>query len=66
MSDSVTAIVAGSDTTAAVLSSIMYCLLSNPSAYERLLAEVDGFSLSGEDRVDAVHLPELHYLEAVM
>ena len=49
-----------------MLSSIFYCLLRNPEAYARLQAEVDKFYPPGEDSLDPKHLPDMHYLEAVM
>ncbi|KAH7915811.1 cytochrome P450 [Hygrophoropsis aurantiaca] len=43
LSNAVLAITAASDTTASVLSNIMYYLMSNPECYARLREEVDGF-----------------------
>ena len=44
----------------------MYCLLRNPAAYRRLQAEVDKFYPVVEDAIDPKHIPEMHFLEAVM
>lgn len=65
-SDGLTALLAGSDTTATVLSSIMYCLMRNPAAYKRVQEEVDKFYPVGEDSLDPKHIPEMRFLEAVM
>nr|BAL05148.1 cytochrome P450 [Phanerodontia chrysosporium] len=60
------ALVAGSDTTSSVLSSIFYCLLRHPDTYDRLQAEVDKFYPPGEDSLDPSHLSDMNYLEAVI
>ena len=65
-SDGVTALIAGADTTATVLSCIMYCLLRNPAAYKKLQEEVDRFYPTSEDSIDPKHHPDMHYMEAVM
>ena len=39
--EGVLAMIAGSDTTAGVMSNVFYFLISNPEAYKRLQAEVD-------------------------
>jgi cytochrome P450 len=64
LSDSALAIVAGSDTTATVLSNLFCFLLANPSTYTCLQAEVD--ILSTEDLHDHVRLAQMPYLNAVM
>lgn len=66
ISDGVTALVAGSDTTTTVLTSTLYCLLRTPEAWKRLQAEVDKFYPPGENSLDPKHYPEMHYMEAVM
>ena len=48
------------------MTSLFYCLLTHPEAYERLQAEVDKFYPLGEDVADSKHLPEMEYLNAVM
>ena len=60
------AIIAGSDTTSSVLTAIIYYLLLNPVAYERLQEEVDGAFLSGEEPLDAVKLSQLEWLNGSM
>ena len=60
------ALVASSDTTATVVTNIMYCLLRHPDVYKRLQAEVDKFYPPGEDSLDSKHIKDMHYLEAVM
>lgn len=64
--DGVLAIVAGSDTTATTLSTLFWALLSHPTAYRRLQAEVDRYYPPGEDAVSTVHHPRMNYLNAVM
>nr|BAL05147.1 cytochrome P450 [Phanerodontia chrysosporium] len=66
ISDGALALIAGSDTTSTVLSSTFYCLLRNPETYKRLQEEVDMFYPAGESSLDPKHLPEMHYLEAVI
>ena len=60
------AIIAGSDTTSSVLTAIIYYLLLNPAAYERLQEEVDGVFSSGEEPLDAVKLSRLEWLNSCM
>ncbi|PSS01016.1 hypothetical protein PHLCEN_2v4082 [Hermanssonia centrifuga] len=66
ISDGVLAFVAGSDTTASVLSNIFWCLLRHPDVYKRLQAEVDAFYPPGENSLDAKHIKDMYYLEAVI
>ncbi|QSZ36124.1 hypothetical protein DSL72_007249 [Monilinia vaccinii-corymbosi] len=57
-------VLAGADTTAIVLRSIVYFTLKNPRVYKRLIRELDSANLSIPVRYqDAVKLP---YLEAVV
>ncbi|KAH7927912.1 cytochrome P450 [Leucogyrophana mollusca] len=65
-SDGVLAIVAGSDTTSTTLSSLFWFLLSNPSAYHRLQAEVDKYFPPGENALDTTHHQQMSYLNAVI
>ena len=59
--------VAGSDTTATVLSGVFFYLLSNPDTYERLKSEVDEyFPREGGDAVSGTVLAEMPFLNAVM
>ncbi|KAH9056336.1 cytochrome P450 [Lactarius vividus] len=55
------AIIAGSDTTSSVLTAVLYCLLCNPSAYERLQAEVDEAFPSGEEPLDVTKLSQMEW-----
>ena len=61
-------VVAGSDTTAISLSSIMYHLLHNPEVLEKLRAEIDSFTRSGRcsPRVTFKESQEMPYLQAVI
>ncbi|KAF8442381.1 cytochrome P450 [Boletus edulis BED1] len=65
-SDGVLTIVAGSDTTATTLSSLFWALLSHPTAYRRLQAEVDRYYPPGEDASSTTHHPQMQYLNAVI
>jgi cytochrome P450 len=60
------AIIAGSDTTSSVLTSIIYYLLLNPVAYEHLQEEVDSAFPSGEEPLDVVKLSQLEWLNGCM
>ncbi|GJE91627.1 cytochrome P450 [Phanerochaete sordida] len=64
--DGLLALVAGSDTTATVVANTMYELLRHPNIFKRLQAEVDKFYPPGEDSLDAKHIKDMHYLEAVI
>ena len=64
--DGVLAIVAGADTTAIALTSIVYCLLSHKDVYERLQAEIDKFYPAGENALDPKHFRDMPYLTAIM
>ena len=66
ISDAGLAIIAGSDTTATVLANLVYCLLAHPDTYARLRAEVDAFYPPETNALDPAHLPQMHYLDAVM
>ncbi|ETW83732.1 hypothetical protein HETIRDRAFT_472015 [Heterobasidion irregulare TC 32-1] len=58
------AIIAGSDTTATVLTALLYYLLSDKTAYARLQAEVDSAFPQGEEPLDAVKMAGMEYLNA--
>jgi cytochrome P450 len=60
------AIIAGSDTTSSILTAIIYYLLLNPAAYERLQEEVDSAFPSGEEPLDVVKLSHLEWLNGCM
>jgi hypothetical protein len=49
-----------------VLAAIIYYLLLNPAAYERLQEEVDGAFSTGEEPLDAVKLSQLEWLNGCM
>lgn len=66
ISSSGLAIVAGSDTTATVLSNIFYFLMCSPCAYRRLRDEVDKYFPPGEDVMDTNKQANMPYLNAVM
>jgi cytochrome P450 len=67
VSNSLLAIIAGSDTTASVLSNVIYYLLVNPTYYMRLREELDAtFPPTEESPLDAEILPSLSMLNAVM
>jgi cytochrome P450 len=55
--------IAGSDTTATASANILYFLMSHPTAYKRLQAEVDGL---GDKITDCSAQSQLPYLNAVM
>ena len=59
--------IAGSDTTSTVLSSLFSLLLRHPKEYHRLQKEVDEVFPPGEgDPFDATRLAEMPFLNAVM
>ncbi|TBU38266.1 high nitrogen upregulated cytochrome P450 monooxygenase 2 [Dichomitus squalens] len=64
--DGCLAVVAGADTTSSTMTSLFYCLLTHPEAYERLQIEVDKFYPAGEDVADSKHLADMEYLNAVI
>ena len=65
MSDSSTAILAGSDTTSTVLCTAFYHLMRDPEVLKRLREEVDEAFPHGEP-LTSVRLKNLPYLNAVM
>ncbi len=64
--DGILAVVAGADTTSNALTSLLFCILTHPDAYENLQAEVDKYYPAGEDPTDPTHYREMSYLSAVM
>ncbi|CCM05078.1 uncharacterized protein FIBRA_07285 [Fibroporia radiculosa] len=67
VSNSVTAIVAGSDTTASALSNALYYILSHPPCYARLQAEVNAtFPIENGEPTDSAKLAQMEYLDAVI
>ncbi|KAL4254974.1 Cytochrome P450 superfamily protein [Abortiporus biennis] len=63
--DGMLAIIAGSDTTAAALSHVLYFLLENPHCYDRLRDEVDNAFSTGE-ALESAKLAELSYLNGCL
>ncbi|THG96803.1 hypothetical protein EW145_g7714, partial [Phellinidium pouzarii] len=67
LSDGILAIIAGSDTTAFVLSGLLYNLLLHPEDYRRLQKEVDEYFPPSEgDPFDTSKLSEMPFLNAVI
>jgi cytochrome P450 len=56
-------VVAGSDTTKTVLSSLFFYLLCNPEKLAKLREEIDGFYPPGET-LSSKHFQEMSYLDA--
>ncbi|TCD68353.1 hypothetical protein EIP91_010991 [Steccherinum ochraceum] len=59
-------ILAGSDTTAATLSSIMFYLIQDPHSYKKLQNEVDTFYPPGDSALDCKYHSQMPFLEAVI
>ncbi|TCD70749.1 hypothetical protein EIP91_001778 [Steccherinum ochraceum] len=66
VSDAALAVVAGSDTTAAILSITFFFLLRNPDVYAKLKEEVDHYYPPGEDACDTQHYPKMQWLDAAL
>ena len=66
VSDGALAMIAGSDTTASVLSNMFYCILKYPAVYQRLQEEIDKHCPPEEDACNADRHTNMPYLEAVM
>lgn len=66
IADSAFAMIAATDTTASVLSNVLYCILRYPHVYKRLQAEVDQFYPPEADSLDTSPHPKMPYLDAVM
>lgn len=64
--DSGLVIVAGSDTTSTVLSSLFWFIMTNPTIYRRLQDEIDSVFPSGENALDVTKHIHMNYLNAVM
>ncbi|KZO97728.1 fatty acid hydroxylase [Calocera viscosa TUFC12733] len=60
----ITFLIAGHETTSGLLSFTCYHLLSTPSAYVKLQAEID--AVLGKEPIQLSHLPKLEYLQAVL
>jgi len=63
ISDAVLTVLAGSDTTFSAITNIIYFLISHPTTYKRLQAEVDGL---GDKLMDCSEQAQLPYLNAVI
>lgn len=67
VSNALLTIVAGSDTTASVLSNIIYYLISNPHDLARLRDEIDhAYPVADENHITTDNLASLNFLNAVM
>ncbi|KAF8212499.1 cytochrome P450 [Mycena galopus ATCC 62051] len=64
ISDGALAIVAGSDTIAAALSSLLFFLLSHPKYYEQLQEEIDSHFPPGIDPLETSVHPNMKFLNA--
>ncbi|KAJ7286345.1 cytochrome P450 [Mycena rebaudengoi] len=62
--DGTAAIVAASDTTVSVFSSLIWFLLSNDEYYTRLQLELDSVFVDGDDPLDVSKHHQLHFLSA--
>ncbi|RDB26248.1 hypothetical protein Hypma_006424 [Hypsizygus marmoreus] len=60
VSDGGLAIIAGSDTTSTAITNLVYYLLSNPTAYKRLQAEIDEYGEDALDYAKQAHMPYLN------
>ena len=66
ITDSGLVIVAGSDTTSTVLSSLFWFIMTNPTVYRRLQDEIDSVFPPGENALDITKHIHMDYLNAVM
>ncbi|KAJ7139169.1 cytochrome P450 [Mycena epipterygia] len=62
--DGIVAVVAASDTTASVLSSLVWFLLSHSECYRRVQLELDSVFDDGDDPLDVSKHPQLKFLSA--
>ncbi|KAJ7137803.1 cytochrome P450 [Mycena epipterygia] len=62
--DGIVAVIAASDTTASVLSSLVWFLLSDPECYRRVQLELDSVFVDGDDPLDVSKHPQLEFLSA--
>ncbi|KAJ6531192.1 cytochrome P450 [Mycena capillaripes] len=62
--DGVLAVIAASDTTAYVMSSLVWFLLSNPECYRRVQEELDSVFVDGDDPLDVSKHDQLNFLSA--
>ncbi|EMD31235.1 hypothetical protein CERSUDRAFT_119940 [Gelatoporia subvermispora B] len=66
INDGILALIAGSDTTANVLTNLFYFLLANPAEYKRLQAEIDKYYPAGENALDTKHHQTMPILNAAI
>lgn len=66
IADGLLAIIAGSDTTSTVLTSVVYFLLRHPEAHQRLQAEIAENFLPEEEPTDSMRLSRMPWLNACM
>ncbi|KII83948.1 hypothetical protein PLICRDRAFT_432908 [Plicaturopsis crispa FD-325 SS-3] len=66
VSDGALAIVAGSDTTATAIATVIWYLLQNRAAYTRLQAEIDANFPPGEEPTNTTRQAGMSYLNAVI
>lgn len=64
IADGMLAVIAGSDTTAIVLSHFLYYMMRHPECAEHLRREIDKAFPNGEEPLDFARLAELPYLNA--
>lgn len=64
ISNLITFLIAGHETTSGLLSFATYYLLKNPAAYDKAVSEVD--RIIGSQPISVKHLPQLSYLDAVL
>jgi len=60
------AVIAGSDTSSTVMSSLVFLILGNPDVYKKLQAEIDETFPGGTDPTDSTKLSSMPYLDACM
>ncbi|KAI9875449.1 MAG: hypothetical protein M1830_008463 [Pleopsidium flavum] len=65
LSSAATLIIAGSETTATLLSGTTFHLLSNPETYKKLVNEVRA-TFKNEDEINSITVNKLKYLQAVL
>jgi cytochrome P450 len=66
IADGLLSIIAGSDTTSAVLTALIYFLCGNPDAYRLLQDEISEFFVPEEDPIDPAKLSQMSWLNACM
>lgn len=66
IADGLIGIIAGSDTTSSLMTSLFYFLLNNPEYYATLQAEIDRVFPQGENALDVSKHPNLPFLSACL